>query len=215
MPSLIAYLCLIQGVFLIAVSAQLSTATCNANADCSIVNCQMVCTCKQGFTKNAQNQCVPVDDPCSSPQCRNCTMPTTANPSSCPSDKILFRNECVEQCPIYFVPEAFWQYSNFSTQIGKNCYFPFPGVGGTRVQVNVTQIANNNCGNGCADMAITFTDNMQPANGPVYCCSSNYPSFTSTTTNAMLIIHYSKDFATKVTQARRGLYLKIAYRLSI
>uniref|UniRef100_A0A914W192 VWFD domain-containing protein n=1 Tax=Plectus sambesii TaxID=2011161 RepID=A0A914W192_9BILA len=70
MPSLIAYLCLIQALFLIAVSAQLSTATCNANANCTIVNCQIVCTCKQGFTQNAQNQCVPAD-PCTSQPCKN------------------------------------------------------------------------------------------------------------------------------------------------
>uniref|UniRef100_A0A914VGX6 VWFD domain-containing protein n=1 Tax=Plectus sambesii TaxID=2011161 RepID=A0A914VGX6_9BILA len=70
MPSLIAYLCLLQALFLIAVSAQLPSATCNANANCTVVNCQIVCTCKQGFTQNAQNQCVP-PDPCASQPCKN------------------------------------------------------------------------------------------------------------------------------------------------
>ena len=61
---------IVSGLFLIAVSAQLPTATCNANANCTIVNCQIVCTCKQGFTQNAQNQCVPAD-PCTSQPCKN------------------------------------------------------------------------------------------------------------------------------------------------
>uniref|UniRef100_A0A914WIQ5 VWFD domain-containing protein n=1 Tax=Plectus sambesii TaxID=2011161 RepID=A0A914WIQ5_9BILA len=70
MPSLIAYLCLLQALFLIAVSAQLPTATCSANANCNIVNCQIVCTCKEGFIQNAENQCVPAD-PCASQPCKN------------------------------------------------------------------------------------------------------------------------------------------------
>uniref|UniRef100_A0A914WAC7 EGF-like domain-containing protein n=1 Tax=Plectus sambesii TaxID=2011161 RepID=A0A914WAC7_9BILA len=70
MPSLIAYLCLLQALFLIAVSAQLPTATCSANANCTIVNCQIVCTCKEGFIQNAENQCVPAD-PCTSQPCKN------------------------------------------------------------------------------------------------------------------------------------------------
>uniref|UniRef100_A0A914WS74 Uncharacterized protein n=1 Tax=Plectus sambesii TaxID=2011161 RepID=A0A914WS74_9BILA len=103
MPSLIAYLCLIQALFLIAVSAQVPSATCNANANCTIVNCQIVCTCKQGFTQNAQNQCVP-PDPCASQPCKNggTCKPSTSDPAkhscNCPENTQGDNCEKILQC---------------------------------------------------------------------------------------------------------------------
>ena len=115
----ITLLKIVSALFLIAVSAQLPTATCNANANCTIVNCQIVCTCKEGVIQNAQNQCVP-PDPCASQPCKN---GGTCKPSTSDPEKhryVCFRLTalCNTTSLVVYYPNIFPQL----VKIIKNCF---------------------------------------------------------------------------------------------
>uniref|UniRef100_A0A914XA12 Metalloendopeptidase n=1 Tax=Plectus sambesii TaxID=2011161 RepID=A0A914XA12_9BILA len=102
---------------------------------------------------------------------------TVAPAGACPmSGQISFQNQCIVVCPSFpnyplpnYQATAAWQSVGLGpyTYYTPGCYIPFTGPAGTRVQVNVTSITTSDCNANCYSSAVTFSDNMQPAVGPL------------------------------------------------
>uniref|UniRef100_A0A914X7L9 CUB domain-containing protein n=1 Tax=Plectus sambesii TaxID=2011161 RepID=A0A914X7L9_9BILA len=132
------------------------------------------------------------------------SLTTVAPPGTCPiGGQISFRNICLGPCSgLSYQATSSWQYPGFGFSSGNNCYIPFTGPEGSRVQLNVTNIYGSMCNAGCTVTAVTFSDNFQPAVGTTYCCAGDKPSFTTTTNKAMLVIQATTQ----------GVSVNVAYR---